>query len=716
MALRTLSEELRDLADGSPPLTEPETDRPYGVRLRAWIGAGGMAAVFRAERDDDVEGGPFGPGTPEQLAIKILLPRVAREAAALNLTPASLFLREREALERLMANLPPSEFVVGYHGAGMCTILDPVGLTTVPWLALEYVPLDQQGATLRHRVTSAGGGLHPERALRLARGLLEGTKALHAAGILHRDLKPDNVLVLGPVDDETPKIADYGIARVADSGLSGTIGAATPEYAAPEQLLHRLGQKNPLVGPWTDVHALAAVLWFILAGEDPCRGRRNRAWLLGERRSLATAARVHEGLLLDPRLFDELDAILGRGLAPRPPRVALEPPEAAPYMGDAKRFLPRMLGGEERLASVDELAAPFLETLSAIARAWERRCVAARLPSTILRTRDLAVAAREPSDFVLAEEHPLRRGARRDRVEADLAAFRHDGSALARFGEELYFLGAPGPLAVAVPSGLQDTPRKARAILRGPTQGFSLITPEQLLLLAHGQVTVVAPPQHPDGGHVGPIQAAAASPGVLAIVTAETDDERGGPELWLCRDGATWSEPRLLPLGGEVRALARGPYGWLVVGGRKNKARALFLPDQGAAQVLVEGVHGHSPLGRALVTEDDQWFAAGAGFVLALRDSPARVEPLEDASAAESPVAMELDRRGDPWLVTTHAAYRRRDDGDDGARWQLVCRRPASRPPFVAFSSLAGDPRILDAEGTLVLLRSETQELAPASA
>jgi serine/threonine protein kinase len=716
MALRTLSEELRDLAEGSPQLTEPGTDIPYGVRLRAWIGAGGMAAVLRAERDPEVESRAFSPGAPEQLAIKILLPRVAREAAALNLTPTDFFLREREALRRLMAVQPPSEFVVGYYGSGTCTLADPHGAVTVPWLALEHVPPDEQGATLRDRVRSARGGLAPARALRLARGLLEGTRALHAAGILHRDLKPENVLVVGPVDDETPKIADYGIARVADAGLSGTIGAGTPEYAAPEQLLSRTGQKNPLLGPWTDVHALAGVLWFILAGEDPCRGRRDRGWLQGERRSLATAARVHEGLLFEPRLFDELDKLLGLGLAPRPPRRAVVSPETGPYVGDAQRFLPRMLGGDERLASVEELAGPFLKTLTAITRAWERRCIAARLPSTILRTTELPVPSRGfAHGVVVAEERPLRRGkTARGTIDSDLAAFRPDGSALARLGEELHFLGARSPLAVDVPPGLRAAMRDTRAILRGPTQGFSLVTPEQLLLLAHGQLSVVASPQHPDGGQVGPIQAAAWAPGALAIVTAETDDERGGPELWLCRDGVSWSEPRLLPLGGEVRSLARGPYGWLVVGGRKTRGRALFLPDQGAAQVLVEGVHTQGPLSRALVTEDDLWFAAGEGFVLALRDNPARLEELEGARS-EVPVAMELDRLGVPWLVTSHAVHRR-SDASHGARWQLVFRRPPNRPPFVAFSSIAGGPRILDAEGTLILLRNEARELAPASA
>src|SRR6185503_2841393 len=107
----------------------------------------------------------------------------------------------------------------------------------LPWIALELVEDKGPGATLAARIEAArDDGIDPVRAARLTRGMVEGLSVFHRFGIVHRDLKPDNVFVAGPVDDETPKIADCGIARV--DGLPGpTIQAASPQYAAPEQLL-----------------------------------------------------------------------------------------------------------------------------------------------------------------------------------------------------------------------------------------------------------------------------------------------------------------------------------------------------------------------------------------------------------------------------------------------------------------------------------------------
>src|SRR4029079_17769817 len=221
--------------------------------------------------------------------------------------------RETVALGRMMERKPPTEFVVGYYGCGHADVevgsgsgsssrrssdQTDVEIRRLPWMALEFIDGGLEGVTLTQRVNRAAGeGIDPNRALRLLRGIIEGVTALHAEGILHRDLKPDNVLVTGPIDDETPKLADCGIARV--DGIAATAAAMTLTYGEPEQLLSKPGESNPLVGPWTDIHALSAVIWFILGGEHWCRGESDTGWRRGFRRSLLTAPRVHPAFHAD---------------------------------------------------------------------------------------------------------------------------------------------------------------------------------------------------------------------------------------------------------------------------------------------------------------------------------------------------------------------------------------------------------------------------------
>ncbi|MDC0683850.1 protein kinase domain-containing protein [Sorangium atrum] len=267
-----------------------------------------MSAVFLAERDPTVASSLLSDIAPTLLAVKIVKPETEHGLAQLGMSSMDVALREIEALVRVKNLRPPSEFVIGLYGSGSALVqLENDSALSLPWIALEHVEGSNAGTTLAERIELAGeGGVDPVRVHRLARGMIEGVRVLHRLGVIHRDLKPNNVFVAGPVDVETPKIADCGIARVEGLRLA-TVQAMTPGYGAPEQSLSALrpSHQNPLVGPWSDVHALAATIFFVIAGEEWCRSEP--AWNAGERRSLRTSRRLHRGFLADGDLLEALD-------------------------------------------------------------------------------------------------------------------------------------------------------------------------------------------------------------------------------------------------------------------------------------------------------------------------------------------------------------------------------------------------------------------------
>jgi serine/threonine protein kinase len=132
----------------------------------------------------------------------------------------------------------------------------------LPFYSLEFVA----GGSLASKLDGTPWQSRP--AAQLVETLARAVHAAHRRGIVHRDLKPANVLL---ATDGTPKITDFGLAKLLDDG-AGPTGTGdimgTPSYMAPEQT----GQRVQPIGPATDVYALGAILYELLTGRPPFKG------------------------------------------------------------------------------------------------------------------------------------------------------------------------------------------------------------------------------------------------------------------------------------------------------------------------------------------------------------------------------------------------------------------------------------------------------------
>lgn len=137
-------------------------------------------------------------------------------------------------------------------------ILDPGQEGGRPYMAMEYLP----GVSLETRL--AVGALPLEEAVGIALGVTEAMLYAHAHGVVHRDLKPGNILLT----NQGPKVMDLGIARIMDSATVTSTYAflGTPLYASPE------AQLKTHVGPAADRYSLGVILFHLLAGRPPFQG------------------------------------------------------------------------------------------------------------------------------------------------------------------------------------------------------------------------------------------------------------------------------------------------------------------------------------------------------------------------------------------------------------------------------------------------------------
>ncbi|MEU7021024.1 Stk1 family PASTA domain-containing Ser/Thr kinase [Streptomyces sp. NPDC046203] len=249
------------------PLVGRLLDGRYRVDAR--IAVGGMATVYRAV-DTRLD---------RELALKVMHPDLATDAAFVE-----RFMREAKSVARLAHPNVVGVFDQGADGAYV-------------YLAMEYVA----GCTLRD-VLRERGALRPRAALDVLEPVLAALGAAHRAGFVHRDMKPENVLI---GDDGRVKVADFGLVRAVGS-VTDTTGSVlgTVSYLAPEQI------EDGSADTRADVYACGVVLYEMLTGAKPYTGDTPAQILYQHLRTdmPAPSAAV-------PGLAPELDALVAAATA-----------------------------------------------------------------------------------------------------------------------------------------------------------------------------------------------------------------------------------------------------------------------------------------------------------------------------------------------------------------------------------------------------------------
>jgi eukaryotic-like serine/threonine-protein kinase len=247
--------------------------------IQSQLEAGAMSTVYRGER--------LVVGRP--VAIKFLSAALAAEEAFLD-----QFRNEVRALSRVCH---PN-----------CVSMVDFGVEGTPYVVMELLG----GVSLRQILNDNYGRIPPPRVLHLARQLLAGLAHVHMQGIVHRDVKPENLLVSNePGFDDHLRIVDFGLAQLHDGpAMSTGVTIGTPGYMAPEQC-----SREQITDERTDLYAVGVLLFEMLTGAKPFNSSK-----------VGDIIRMHlEGPIprireLAPKaeLSESLEAVVARAMAKAP--------------------------------------------------------------------------------------------------------------------------------------------------------------------------------------------------------------------------------------------------------------------------------------------------------------------------------------------------------------------------------------------------------------
>ena len=420
-------------ADG-PPVPAGHT-APPGYEILGYLGRGGMGVVYKARH----------LALKRVVALKMLRPETVADA-----DQRARLIGEAETVARL-------------HHPNVAQVYEIGEQDGVPYLALEYV----EGPTLSQVMD---GKPHPPRVVAgLVATLARAAHHAHTLGVVHRDLKPGNILLKSPPSAVpspqsgdtrlgtgdwglgTPKITDFGLAkRLDETGqtLSGQV-LGTPSYMAPEQARGTSGDVTPLA----DVYALGAILYELLTGRPPLVGLT----------TLDTVIRVLNEDPTRPRVLNaavpaDLETVCLKCLEKDPRRRYAS---AAALADDLDRFL----------AGTPVLARP----LSRPVRAWRwarRHPTTAALLAVMLAVAAVGFPAATALWLDARESGARARGAEDEAVRARTAIARQSANLLAERGFALTSATDIGPGLLWLAEALRVCPTETeedeafRAVIR----------------------------------------------------------------------------------------------------------------------------------------------------------------------------------------------------------------------------------------------------------
>ena len=280
-----------------------------GHRIEGLAGRGGMGVVYKATHI----------ALDHVVALKVISPALAQDER----------FRRRFGEESRIAVSIRHPNVVAIHHAG-----EEQGLL--------FVTMDLIDGTDLRGLLRAQGQMPAEHAARVIDQVASALDAAHARGLVHRDIKPGNILIEGSGDEEHVYLTDFGLARAVEASTGVTATGAfvgTLDYVAPEQI------RGERVDARADVYALACVLFELLTGNPPFAARDDKvAKMYAHLQEEPPRVR-----LLRPELPGELDAVVGRALAK-------DPQDRYPSAGDFARAVGAALEGQPTIEAERSVA------------------------------------------------------------------------------------------------------------------------------------------------------------------------------------------------------------------------------------------------------------------------------------------------------------------------------------------------------------------------
>ena len=634
--------------DSAPPgvdpfigTTVPSELRPGVVyRIERRLGDGGTAIAYFSTR--------FGPEGTSPAVLKIIQPSIIARAGDL---ADMVVKKEAVALGRINERVPPCPSVVrlldtgslDYQGRGLSLRL--------PWLALEYVHGGPEGVTLEERVQRSiqdtGFAFAPERAIVLLEQLCDGLGEIHAAGVIHRDLNPNNVLCCGNGPTEMFKISDFGIARpLGMKATFGSDGVGTPGYIAPEQV----GKSELPVTFASDIFSAGALVYYVLTGEDLFPGGMLAVVTANapERRSIAECKHLAPEIRNDPEVVTGIDRAIAAATAPNP---ANRPDTPRAFVAPLKSWLSSC--PPTRRTHVPAGPPP-----------------GASLPRWVFSMRHPP----EPRRLLLrlgwdSDGHCLAA------TTGGLAYF--DGTAWNAVPEQS--LGGVHPVHFVASAG-------AGRWLVGGDGGviaeYSRTGIMRLLRADEPGLTL-----HDASGELSDLAVAIAS------------GPAGSPPLLVGISGERWLKPLPVPHAASLTALCRlDDTRWLVVG-RNLDGRALsgvYSPLRFEIELLPE-IRARALLGCSSRPERELAFAVGSGGAI-LRLERGKAQGLQLAEGADL-AAVTVDVLGSAWAGAAGSLW---FGGSAESGWLKAWSQPEWRAPFVSIFAEPGLVFAATADGAIL--------------